>query len=102
MNLPAVKNKALIEDTLCGLPITIRHMTVEDSLLITDKVKDVVNSTMSNIMALAYLMTGYDEDYETRLAWLKSLNPKDFSDLAKINDLLGEAGMHSASTAKKK
>lgn len=93
MNLPQLEEKSIIEVEICGYKINIRKAKIEDTGLLSDINKKGLIGLDSNVYAIAYLMDGYDEDFETRLKWLNSLNLTSFSDIEKLSAIISEVGL---------
>jgi hypothetical protein len=103
MNLPTLKEQTTVEVTLKGYPLNLRRMTFQDAeALMEFRQKDYTNIG-ANLWLIATLMTGYDEDFETRLKWINSIQIEGAEDFAETDRVLGAVGIgEDAEKSKKK
>lgn len=95
-SLPKLKQQTVKEYMIGGFKLRFRKIKLNDADLFTDIQKYNLTGLASSLYALAYLMTGYEDDLQARLDFLNSIELDNVEDMFMLRTILEDLGLENS------
>lgn len=92
--LPTLKEIRTKELDLFGNKVTFRHVNLNDIEHFNGLPQADMSATAINLYMIAWLMHGYDAEFEERLNWVKSIEVDGILQIQRTDEILKEIGVH--------